>query len=62
MKDEPCAHCWHYVGGWTNGLGSAGEDNDKCCFCGATRKRTWVGKHDPKHGPHINDRIKVYED
>lgn len=60
---EPCTHCWHYAKGYSNGLGSAGEDDYRCCFCGVMRSRKWVGIQGPKHGPHQqNGLIKRYDD
>ncbi len=55
------AHCWHYDGGWTNGMGSAGEDKFFCCFCGEQETRPWKSLPDPKHGPFSREMKKVYE-
>ena len=54
-------HCWHYASGWTNGLSSAGEDTDICCYCGAKRKRAWKAGADPNHGSFVANSIKVYD-
>jgi transposase-like protein len=60
--DKHCDHCDHYVGGYANGMGSAGEDRFQCCFCGRVLVRKWVSGADPEHGPYHSERVKCYKD
>lgn len=54
-------HCWHFVSGYTNGLQTSGQDTEVCCHCGATGDKSWSSEHDPKHGPHIDTRVRKYD-
>jgi len=53
-------HCWHIVGGYTQGDGRAGSDHETCCHCGYTRQHDWSFEQDPKHGPYVKAGQKVY--
>jgi hypothetical protein len=56
-------HCWHYEGGWHNGLGTSGGDKFRCCWCDEFKEHPFVIKQDPKHGPHgEQNKIRVYTD
>lgn len=62
-KAKPLGHCWHHTGnGITYGM-SGGEDQHRCCYCGAIRSFTRINQHRAVegHGPYETFTTIIYE-
>ncbi len=59
----PCdIHCWHFQSSAQSP--TCGYDDEICCECGATQRRTFAIEPDRTHGSHISRdrRVKVFDD
>lgn len=53
-------HCWHTIR--TNVRGSKQWDDQKCCWCGASREVPYHKRRDPRHGHCVDLFIRISEE